>query len=247
VESRGLRISKSEVSGAGAALDEHVDAFRTRPLEGRYPYLFLDAEVEKVRDGGRVVDKALMIAHGVHESGRRGDPLDRCRAGRDRGVPDELPRGLVKRGLVGVQLAVSDARGGLKAAIAKVRPRLATQHGPFPQGLLRAHPQGPARPAGRADPPIFNSDSFAQARDRLSEAVAHLDGRRSKIASMLEDAEARHPRLLRVSASHWRKLRSTNPLERFNPRGRPAHRCRRHLPPRPLTHPARGDAVHRTE
>jgi len=69
VESLGLRISKSEVSRACAALDEHVDAFRTRPLEGRYPYLFLDAKVEKVRDGGRVVNKALVIAHGVHETG----------------------------------------------------------------------------------------------------------------------------------------------------------------------------------
>jgi len=71
VESLGLRISRSEVSRVCAALDEHVDAFRTRPLEGRYPYLFLDAKIEKVRDGGRVVNKALVIAHGVHETGRR--------------------------------------------------------------------------------------------------------------------------------------------------------------------------------
>src|SRR5688500_15034308 len=71
VESLGLRVSKSEVSRVCQALDEHVDAFRNRPLEGRYPYVFLDAKVEKVRDGGRVVNKALVIAHGVHETGRR--------------------------------------------------------------------------------------------------------------------------------------------------------------------------------
>ena len=71
VESLGLRISRSEVSRVCAALDEHVEAFRTRPLEGRYPYLFLDAKMEKVRDGGRVVNKALVVAHGVHETGRR--------------------------------------------------------------------------------------------------------------------------------------------------------------------------------
>src|SRR4051812_49157871 len=71
VESLGLRISRSEVSRVCAALDEHLEAFRSRPLEGRYPYLFLDAKVEKVRDGGRVVNKALVIAHGVHETGRR--------------------------------------------------------------------------------------------------------------------------------------------------------------------------------
>ena len=71
VESLGLRISKSEVSRICAGLDEQVEAFRNRPLEGRYPYLWLDAKVEKVRDGGRVVPKALVLAYAVHESGYR--------------------------------------------------------------------------------------------------------------------------------------------------------------------------------
>src|SRR5881398_1797587 len=71
VESLGLRISKSEVSRVCALLDEQVEAFRQRPLEGRYPYLFVDAKVEKVRDGGRVVPKCVVIAHAVHETGRR--------------------------------------------------------------------------------------------------------------------------------------------------------------------------------
>jgi len=120
VESLGLRISKSEVSRICAALDEHVDAFRTRPLEGRYPYLFLDAKVEKVRDGGRVVNKALVIAHGVHESGRREIlSIDVGEAETEAFWTDFL-RGLLARGLVGVQLAISDAHAGLKAAIAKV-------------------------------------------------------------------------------------------------------------------------------
>jgi hypothetical protein len=71
VESLGLPISKSEVSRICAGLDEHHDAFRDRPLEGRYPYLWLDAKVEKVRDGGRVVREALVLAYGVHQSGYR--------------------------------------------------------------------------------------------------------------------------------------------------------------------------------
>jgi putative transposase len=71
VESLGLRISKSEVSRVCAGLDEQVQAFRTRPLEGRYPYLFVDAKIEKVRDGGRVARKAVVVAHAVHKSGRR--------------------------------------------------------------------------------------------------------------------------------------------------------------------------------
>jgi hypothetical protein len=80
VESLGLRISKSEVSRICAGLDEQVEAFRNRPLEGRYPYLWLDAKVEKVKDGGRVVPKALVLAYAVHERGARcAQP-----AGRDR-------------------------------------------------------------------------------------------------------------------------------------------------------------------
>src|ERR671938_622377 len=71
VESLGLRISRSEVSRIATLLDEQVQAFRQRPLEGRYPYVWLDAKVEKVRDGGRVVRKCLVVAQGVHESGRR--------------------------------------------------------------------------------------------------------------------------------------------------------------------------------
>jgi Transposase, Mutator family/Transposase IS116/IS110/IS902 family len=120
VESLGLPVSKSEVSRVCQALDEHVEAFRTRPLEGTCLYLFLDAKVEKVRDGGRVVNKALVIAHGVHESGRREIlSIDVGEAETEAFWTDFL-RGLVARGLVGVQLAISDAHAGLKTAIAKV-------------------------------------------------------------------------------------------------------------------------------
>src|SRR4051795_1442002 len=120
VESLGLRISKSEVSRIAGLLDEQVQAFRERPLEGRYPYLFVDAKVEKVRDGGRVARKAVVIAHAVHETGRREI------IGLDVGEAEteafwrEFLRTLVARGLVGVELAISDAHPGLKAALAQV-------------------------------------------------------------------------------------------------------------------------------
>ena len=110
VESLGLRVSKSEVSRICQALDEHVDAFGSRPLEGAYPYLFLDAKVEKVRDGGRVVNKALVIAHGVHESGRREIlGIDVGEAETEAFWTDFL-RGLVARGLVGYLAALNTSR-----------------------------------------------------------------------------------------------------------------------------------------
>jgi len=217
VESLGLRISKSEVSRICALLDEHVQAFRTRPLGGRYPYLFLDAKVERVRDGGRVVNKALVIAHGVHESGRREIlGLDVGEAETEAFWTDFL-RDLVGRGLVGVQLAISDAHAGLKAAIAKVLGsawQRCTVH--FLRDCLGHARKDQHGLLAALIRPIFNADSQAQARDRLSEAVAHLDGRLGKVATMLEQAESDILAFYAFPAAHWRKLRSTNPLERFN-------------------------------
>jgi len=120
VETLGLRVSKSEVSRICQGLDEQVEAFRQRPLEGAYPYLFLDAKVEKVRDGGRPVRKCLVLAQGVHETGRRemiGLDVGECET---EAFWRHFRRSLVKRGLTGVQLVVSDAHAGLKTAIAQV-------------------------------------------------------------------------------------------------------------------------------
>jgi putative transposase len=217
VESLGLRISKSEVSRVCQALDEHVDAFRTRPLEGAYPYLFLDAKVEKVRDGGRVVNKALVIAHGVHETGRREILSIDVGEAETEAFWTEFLRGLAKRGLVGVQLAISDAHAGLKAAIAKILGcawQRCTVH--FLRDCLGHARRDQHGLLAALIRPIFNADSLAQARDRLSEAVAHLDGRLARVAAMLEDAEPDILAFYAFPAAHWRKLRSTNPLERFN-------------------------------
>ena len=153
VERLGLRISKSDVSRVCEALDEHVEAFRTRPLEGRYPYLFLDAKMEKVRDGGRVVAKALVVAHGVHETGRREIlSIDVGEAETEAFWTDFL-RGLVK------------PRPGRRPARDLRRPRrleggdregpglqLAALHRALPPRLPRPCAQGPARAAGGVDP-----------------------------------------------------------------------------------------------
>jgi putative transposase len=217
VERLGLRISKSDVSRVCEALDEHVQAFRTRPLEGRYPYLFLDAKVEKVRDGGRVVNKALVVAHGIHETGRREIlSIDVGEAETEAFWTDFL-RGLVKRGLTGVQLAISDAHAGLKAAIAKVLGcawQRCTVH--FLRDCLGHARKDQHGLLAALIRPIFNADSLQEARDRLSEAVAHLDGRMPKVVALLEDAESDILAFYAFPAAHWSKLRSTNPLERFN-------------------------------
>src|SRR6187455_1636712 len=190
VESLGLRISRSEVSRVCQALDEHVEAFRTRPLEGAYPYLFLDAKVEKVRAGGRVVNTALVIAHGVHETGRREILSIDVGEAETEAFWTAFLRGLVKRGLVGVQLAISDAHAGLKAAIAKVLGcawQRCTVH--FLRDCFGHARKDQHGLLGALIRPIFNASSRDEARDRLSAAVAQLEGRVGKVASLLEEAE----------------------------------------------------------
>jgi putative transposase len=217
VESLGLRISKSEVSRIAKGLDEQVEAFRTRPLEGRYPYLFLDGKVERVRDSGRVVHKCAVIAHGVHESGRREVIGLDVGAAETEAFWREFLRGLVKRGLVGVQLAISDAHPGLKAAIAQVLGcpwQRCTVH--FLRDCL-GHARREQQPMLAAlIRPIFNADDGDQARELIDAAIAPLEGPLPKVAAMLAEAEEDVLAFYAFPSDHWRKLRSTNPLERVN-------------------------------
>jgi putative transposase len=217
VESLGLRISKSEVSRICALLDEQVEAFRQRPLEGDYVYLWLDAKVEKVRDGGRVRRKALVIAHGVHDTGRREIIGIDVGEAETEAFWTTFLRGLVKRGLTGVQLAISDAHPGLKAAIAKVLGapwQRCTVH--FLRDCLGHARRDQHGLLAALIRPVFNQPDGPAARDALSAAVAQLDGRLDKVAAMLEDAEEDILAFYSLPSEHWTKLRSTNPLERFN-------------------------------
>jgi transposase-like protein len=217
VESLGLRISKSEVSRICAGLDEQVDAFRNRPLEGRYPYLWLDAKVEKVRDGGRVVRKALVLAYGVHESGYReviGLDVGECET---EAFWRSFLRGLVERGLGGVQLVVSDAHSGLKRAIAQVLGcswQRCTVH--FLREAL-GHARREQQPMLAALlRPLFNAESSEHARELVGDALDRLREPLPKIAALLEEAEEDLLAFYNFPIDHWRKLRSTNPLERVN-------------------------------
>jgi putative transposase len=121
VEQLGIGgMSRSAVSRMCQALDEQVCVFRERPLEGRYPYLWLDAKIERVREPGGVRQKALVIAYAVHETGRREViGIDVGEAETETFWRDFL-RGLRARGLQGVKLCVSDAHTGLKTAIGQV-------------------------------------------------------------------------------------------------------------------------------
>ena len=218
MEQLGLHhMRKDQVSRLCRGLDEQVQVFRERPLEGRYPYLWLDAKVERVREPGGVRHKALVIAYGVHESGRREV------IGLDVGEAEteafwrEFLRGLRARGLTGIRLCISDAHQGLKTAIAQVLgcpwQRCTVQ---FPRDML-GHVHKTQQPMiAAAIRGIFQATSLAEARARLAEVVDKLATTAPKVATLLEAAEAELLAFYELPSEHWSKLRSTNPLERVN-------------------------------
>ena len=218
VESLGLRISKSEVSRICAGLDEQVEAFRNRPLEGRYPYLWLDAKVEKVRDGGRVVRKALGARlRRARVRLPRGD-RPRRRRGRDRGVLAQLPprpgRARPDRRAAGRLRRARRAEEGDRPG---ARLPLAALHRPLPARSARACPPRSAADAGRADPPdLQRRESASRRASSLGAALERLRKPLPKIAELLEEAEDDLLAFYAFPADHWPKLRSTNPLERVN-------------------------------
>ena len=210
-------MSRSTVSRLCRVLDEQVRIFRERPLEGRYPYLWLDAKVERVREPGGVRHKALVVAYAVHESG--------CREviGIDVGEAEteafwrEFLRGLLARGLDGVLLAVSDAHEGLKKAIAQVLgcpwQRCTVHFLRDMQGHVHRSQQQMVAAAVRQ---VFAAEDGAEARTRLAAVVASLETAAPKVALLLEAAEEELLAFMSFPREHWPKLRSTNPLERLN-------------------------------
>jgi putative transposase len=218
VEQLGLRgMSKDQVSRLCRGLDEQVQSFRERELEGAYPYLWLDAKVERVRERGGVRQKCLVLAYGVHDSGRR-EVL-----GLDVGEAEseafwrEFLRSLRARGLRGVRLCVSDAHEGLRHAIAQVLGcpwQRCTVH--FTRDMLGHVAKAQQPLVSGAIRQLFHAADGNEARERLAQVVEQLAGPAPKVAELLEAAE---PDLLAFYAfprDHWSKLRSTNPLERVN-------------------------------
>ena len=210
-------ISKSQVSRLCEEIDGKIAAFLNRPLEGDWPYLWLDATYLKARTGGRIVSTAVIIAVAVNSDGRR-EVL-----GMDIGPSEaetfwtEFLRKLARRGLRGVKLVVSDAHEGLKAAVARVlhaswqRCRV---H--FMRNVL-AH----AGKSGRRVVAAFIATAFAQedadtARGQWRQVADQLRPKLPKLAALMDDAEVDVLAYMAFPKDHRPKLHSTNPLERLN-------------------------------
>ena len=218
VEQLGIAgMTKDRVSALCRGLDERVQAFRERPLEGAYPYLWLDAKHVKVRDHGRVVSKALVVAYAVHETGIREV------IGLDVGEVEsssfwvEFLRSLKQRGLSGVRLAITDQHEGLKQAVARVLGcpwQRCTVH--FTRDMVmhcRRDQRGLVAAALRE---IFQAENGQAAKERVTSVLERLASVAPKVCALLEAAEEDLTAFYAFPREHWTKLRSTNPLERVN-------------------------------
>lgn len=219
VEALGMKgISKSEVSRICQELDEVVLAFKERPLEGQFPYVWLDATFPKVREGGRVRSMAFVMAIGVRETG------DREILGFDIGMSEDgsfwmsFLRQLVARGLKGVKLAISDAHEGLRKAIEQVLIGATWQrcrvH--FMRNVLSQVPKSSQAMVSSIIRTIFAQPSQEAAKEQLRQVVQQLHHRFPKAMDLLEQAEHDVLAYMAFPKEHWRQIHSTNPLERLN-------------------------------
>jgi putative transposase len=210
-------ISKSQVSRLCEEIDGKVKAFLDRPIEGDWPYLWIDATYMKVRQNGRIISVAVIIAVGVNSDGRR-EVL-----GMDIG-PSEAEtfwtaflRKLTRRGLRGVKLVISDSHEGIKAAVSKV---LSTSWQRCRVHFMRnvlAH----AGKQGRRVISAFIATAFAQddaeaARQQWRHVADQIRPKAHKLAGLMDEAETDVLAYMSFPAMHRTKLHSTNPLERLN-------------------------------
>ena len=213
----GTGVSKSQVSRLCQEIDERVGAFLDRPIEGEWPYLWIDATYVKVRSEGRIVSVAVIVAVGVNADGRR-EVL-----GMDVG-PSEAEtfwtaflRKLARRGLRGVKLVVSDAHAGIKASVSKVMSATWQRCRVHFMRTVLAH----AGRSGRRVVSAFIATAFAQddaeaARQQWRRVADQLRPKVPKLAALMDTAEPDVLAYMGFPAAHRVKLHSTNPLERLN-------------------------------
>jgi transposase-like protein len=212
-------ISKSQVSRLCAELDELVEAFRTRPLDGSpYPFVMLDALVVKVREAGRIVNVCVVHATGVNRDGYRESLGLDIVTSEDGAAWLGFLRGLVARGLAGVQLVTSDAHSGLVDAIRSTLPGASWQRcrTHFMRNLLTRVPKTAQRAVATMVRSIFDQADADQVHDQYARVLGQLQERFPAAADLLEQAG---PDLLSFTAfapSVWQKTWSNNPIERLN-------------------------------
>ncbi|MGE0653498.1 MAG: IS256 family transposase [Alphaproteobacteria bacterium] len=210
-------ISKSQVSRLCEEIDGRIAAFLNRPLEGDWPYLWLDATYVKTRQNGRIVSVAVIVAVAVNSDGRREVLGMAIGASEAETFWTDFLRSLARRGLRGVKLVISDAHEGLKAAVAKVlnaswqRCRVHFMR----NALAHAGKQG-RRVVAAFIATAFAQDDAEAARTQWRQVADQLRPRVKNLAALMDEAEADVLAYMSFPPAHRPKLHSTNPIERLN-------------------------------
>jgi putative transposase len=218
VQAMGMTgISKSQVSRLCSEIDERVHAFLDRPIEGDWPYLWIDATYVKCREAGRIVSKAVIIAIAVNTDGVR-EVLGMA-VGPSEAEPfwTDFLRCLTRRGLRGVRLVISDAHEGLKAAAAKVLGatwQRCKVH--FLRNALAHAGKGQRQMVLAAINTAFAQDSFESASQQWRVVADQLRGKFPRLADLMDGAEADVLAYMSFPKAHRTQIHSTNPLERLN-------------------------------
>jgi transposase-like protein len=212
-------ISKSRVSELCEELDEEVERFRGRPLEGSYPYVWVDATYVKARQDGHVTSTAVVIAIGVN--GKTGE---REVLGLDVGPSEDgafwtsFLRSLVARGLRGVRLVTSDSHRGLKGAIEAVLQGASWQrcrvH--FMRNALSLVQKAAQQMVGATIRTVFAQPDSESAHQQWRKVADGFRGRFPKLSELMDEAEEDVLSYAAFPAEHWQKIWSNNPLERLN-------------------------------
>jgi transposase-like protein len=212
-------LSKSQVSDMAKSLDEHVEAFRSRDLsEHTYPYLWLDATCVKVREGGRVVNVAVVLAIGVSMTGHREVLGMDIVTVEDGAGWTAFLRSLTARGLRGVKLAISDAHCGIKDAIAACLPGAAWQRcrTHFMRNVLGKVPKSAQSLVAGLVRSVFSQPTPEAVHAQYERVIEQLTGHYDDVADMLINAREEILAFTTFPKQHWRQIWSNNPLERQN-------------------------------
>src|SRR5215216_7012333 len=213
----GTGVSKSQVSRLCEDIDERVQAFLSRPIEGHWPYLWIDATYLKSRQGGRIVSVAVIVAVGVNTDGRREVLGVATGASEAEVFWTEFLRSLADRGLRGVRLVIADDHKGLRAAARRV----------FSAGLQRCRVHWARNLLGRAAPKqraavaamirtIFAQDTKAEAFAQWDKVADALRAKHDKLGALIDASREDVLAYMDHPKGHWAQIASTNPLERVN-------------------------------
>ena len=213
----GTGVSKSQVSRLITEIDERVNAFLSRPIEGEWPYLWVDATYLKEREGGRIVSTAVIVAVGVNTLGKR--EVLGVASGPSEAEPfwKSFLRSLADRGLRGVKLVISDDHKGLRSAAGKVFNATQQRCRVHWMRNALAHVGAKQRPAVVAMlKTIFAQDSAEAAHEQWHHVADALRERYERLAVMMDGSREEVLAYMAFPKEHWPQISSTNPLERVN-------------------------------